>query len=389
MGSETKPWWMLGGGVAAFAVAVLITRLVMVFSGASTPAPEADRPLKPSLDAVAVQNCLWVPSGQPWLDVLTASALGRIPDGMVWLPGSEYWMGDDEKLPDGRPMFPDAPRHLVRVDGFWIDRTEVTNTQFARFVAATGYRTTAERVPKLEDFPAEVQERIKSEKVELKAGSIVFTPPGREISLRDHYGWQQYVPGACWKHPLGPASNLDGLENHPVVHISWEDAAAYAKWAGKRLPTEAEWEYAARGGLDRQPYTWGSDPPGKDGKWQANIWQGQFPNENTKEDGFLRTAPVGSFPANRFGLFDMAGNVWEWCNDWYRPDYYSKSPIRNPQGCEEKDSFDPVEPGIAKRIQRGGSFLCSDLYCVRYRPGTRGKGEPLSSHSHVGFRCAK
>jgi formylglycine-generating enzyme required for sulfatase activity len=253
----------------------------------------------------------------------------------------------------------------------------------------------------------------------LVPGSIVFTPPQVAVSLENHFAWWRYVPGACWRHPEGPGSDLQGRENHPVVHVCWEDAAAYAKWAGKRLPTEAEWEFAARGGLERKAYGWGDElRPG--GKWQTNIWQGQFPAENTLADGFRATAPVGSFPPNGYGLYDMAGNVWEWCADWYRPDYYAQSsgramlalgpgavglmgsplapgpilamsalttPDRNPQGPDS--SLDPLEPGVPKRVQRGGSFLCSDLYCVRYRPGTRGKGAVDSGQSHAGFRCVR
>jgi sulfatase modifying factor 1 len=199
--------------------------------------------------------------------------------------------------------------------------------------------------------------------------------------------WWLYVPGADWKHPEGPGSSIEGKDDHPVVQICWEDAAAYAKWAGKRLPTEAEWERAARGGLEGQPFVWGEtlQPDGK--SWPANIWQGHFPDQNTAEDGFPRTAPVKSFSPNGLGLYDMAGNVWEWCSDWYRPDSYAYTPPFNPTGPGE--SFDPMEPGVPKRVQRGGSFLCTDQYCTRYRPGARGKGEPRSAASHVGFRCAR
>ena len=303
-----------------------------------------------------------------------ATAPGPAPEGMVWVPGGAFYMGDAE--------FNDAPVHRVEVDGFWMDKTEVTNAQFARFVAATGYVTVAERAPDPKDFPGVAAEELKG----VKAGSIVFTPPENPVDLRNHAQWWRYVPGANWRQPEGPGSGVEGKENFPVVHVSYDDAVAYAKWAGKRLATEAEWEFAARGGLDGKPYAWGDEQkPG--GKWPANIWQGHFPNENTAEDGFARAAPVASFAANAFGLHDLAGNVWEWCADWYRPDYYTVSPRRNPAGPE--DSFDPVEPGLPKRVQRGGSFLCSDMYCVRYRPGTRGKGEVTSGASHVGFRCVK
>jgi formylglycine-generating enzyme len=309
---------------------------------------------------------------------------GPAPTGMVWIPGGEFYMGIARKqLPkgfDSPDIFQDAFHvHKVYVDGFWMDKTEVTNEQFARFVKATGYVTLAERKPDPRDFPG-----LPAEKVPGKPFSIVFQKPKSEDV--EPLGWWKAVPGACWKHPEGPGSNLKGRDSHPVVHVAWDDAVAYARWAGKRLPTEAEWEFAARGGLDRKLYCWGNDlKPG--GKWVCNIWQGKFPFKNTAEDGFEGTAPVGSFPANGYGLRDMAGNVWEWCADWYRPDYYEDSPARNPKG--PKDSYDPFEPGIPKRVLRGGSFLCADNYCMRYLPGARSKAEPRSAASHTGFRCVK
>jgi formylglycine-generating enzyme required for sulfatase activity len=294
------------------------------------------------------------------------------PEGMAWVPGGWFWMGDGE--------FPDAlPEHLVYVDGFWMDKHEVTNAEFARFVEATGYQTIAERPLDPQEFPTVPPE-------DLKPGSIVFKPPVAPVSLDNHLQWWTYVPGANWRHPEGPASTIEGRENHPAVHIAWHDAVAYAQWAGKRLPTEAEWEVAARGGLDRAHYCWGNELR-EGGKWRSNIWQGNFPNENTAGDGFRATAPVGSFPAGGYGLSDMSGNVWEWCSDWYRPDYYLLSPQRNPPG--PGSSFDPLEPGTPKRVQRGGSFMCADMYCKRYVPGARGKGEPSSAAGHIGFRCAK
>ena len=311
-----------------------------------------------------------LPTTSPPAGGATASASGG--EAMVWIAGGSFRRG--------APGVPDAePVRAVEVDGFWIDRTEVTNAEFARFVAATGYKTVAEQVPDPRQFPGVPPEA-------LRAGSIVFTPPGGVADLNQPLSWWSYVPGTDWRHPSGPGSSIAGLESHPVVQVCWDDAMSYAHWAGKRLPTEAEWEYAARGGLDQAPFAWGNDfAPGN--RWQANTWQGRFPTSNAQLDGFAATAPVGSFPPNGYGLVDMAGNVWEWCADWYRPDGYASEPPRNPTG--PSSSFDPDEPGIPKRVQRGGSFLCSDDYCTRYRPGTRGKGEPTSAASHIGFRCVR
>ena len=296
------------------------------------------------------------------------------PKGMVWIPHGKFSMGSAyEPFGDARPI------HTVELDGFWMDATPVTNRQFAAFVEATGYVTIAEQKPKAEDFPGVPEEG-------LVPGSLVFTPTDGPVPLGNYAAWWRYVPGASWRHPEGPESSLAGRDDHPVVQIAWFDAEEYAKWAGKRLPTEAEWEYAARGGLTQKPYVWGDEfMPG--GKFLCNSWQGRFPYQNTKADGWQRTSPVKSFPANQFGLYDMAGNVWQWCSDWYRPDYYADSPAKDPQG--PVDSFDPNEPGIAKRVQRGGSFLCSDQYCSRYMPGGRGKGALDTGSSHVGFRCVR
>ena len=292
---------------------------------------------------------------------------------MVWIPGGTFLMGAEDGQEDEKPV------HRVVVDGFWMDRHEVTNEQFEKFVKATGYITIAERKPDPKDFPGAPPDK-------LVPGSIVFTPPPGNVPLDNHFIWWSYVPGANWRHPEGPQSNLDGRERHPVVHIAWDDAAAYAKWAGKRLPTEAEWEYASRGGAEQQPFMWGTEQV-PNGKWRANIWQGRFPNENSLADKFRVTAPVGSYVANGYGLFDMAGNVWEWCADWYLPDYYERSPDRNPPG--PSTSFDPNEPGVMKRVQRGGSYLCSDLYCKGYRPSARMKSSPDTGLSHSGFRCVR
>jgi sulfatase modifying factor 1 len=264
----------------------------------------------------------------------------------------------------------------VTVSGFWMDRTEVTNRQFAQFVKETAYLTIAERKPDAKDFPDAAPEK-------LVPGSIVFTPPAGAVSFDDPLVWWRYVPGANWRHPEGPDTTIEGKDNYPVVHICWYDAIAYATWAGKRLPTEAQWELAARGGKVRNRYVWGDDLlPG--GKWQANVWQGHFPDRNNSDDGFARTAAVATFPPNGFGLYDIAGNVWEWCSDWYRPGY-DTTETHDPTG--PNSSSDPDEPGALKRVQRGGSFLCSDQYCTRYLPGARGKGAPDSAASHVGFRC--
>jgi sulfatase modifying factor 1 len=296
-------------------------------------------------------------------------------NGMMWIPGGTFAMGSD----DAQSKSDERPVHNVTLEGFWMDRTEVTNAEFERFVRATGYRTVAERPPDPKAFPDAPPEM-------LVPGSIVFSPPPGEVSLENHYAWWRWVPGASWRTPEGPGSTNRGRENHPVVHVAWDDAVAYAKWAGKRLPTEAEWEVAARGGLAGKRYTWGDElTPG--GQWQCNIWQGQFPNENAKLDNFHATAPVGLYPANGHGLRDMAGNVWEWCADWYLPDYYARSPAANPPGPDT--SHDPNEPGAWKRVTRGGSFLCSDLYCIGYRPSARMKCTPDTGLSHTGFRCVR
>ncbi len=297
-----------------------------------------------------------------------------VPSKMVHIPAGTFLMGTDD------PAFPDAhPVHKVTLKDFWMDEQEVTNAEFEEFVNATHYVTVAERKLNPEDFPGVPAEN-------LVPGSGVFTPPGQPVALDNPLQWWQYVPGASWQHPSGLQSNITNKQNYPVVQVSYEDAISYATWAGKRLPTEAEWEYAAQGNHPGQKYYWGDElKPG--GKWMANIYQGNFPDGNTGEDGFMGLAPVKSFLPNGYGLYDMDGNVWEWCNDLYRPDYYRQSPATNPAG--PKDSYDPDEPNSVKRVQRGGSFLCSDQYCMRYRPGSRGKGEVSSASDNLGFRCVK
>jgi formylglycine-generating enzyme required for sulfatase activity len=268
------------------------------------------------------------------------------------------------------------------VDGFWMDETEVTNDQFARFVKATGYVTVAERAPRAADYPNAPPEN-------LVAGSACFTPPREAVPLDDLYRWWSYVRGADWRHPQGPRSDIRSKGRYPVVHVAYADAEAFARWAGKRLPTEAEWEFAARGGEAGRVYAWGDDMrPG--GAFRANTHQGRFPAEDTAEDGYPGVAPVGRFPREGYGLYDVSGNVWEWVSDWYRPDYYAQvagAVARNPRGPDTP--YDPAEPTEKKRVQRGGSYLCTDQYCTRYMVGTRGKGEVTSGSDHVGFRCVR
>ena len=310
------------------------------------------------------------------------------PPGMVWIPGGEFTMGSD--LPDARPV--ERPAHRVRVAGFWMDATEVTNAGFHRFVQATGHVTTAERAPTLEEIMAQVPPGTPPPPKELLvAGSLVFRQSAGPVPLNDPRGWWAWTPGADWLHPEGPGSTIQGRDDHPVVHVSWHDAAAYAKWADKRLPTEAEWELAARGGQEGKRYVWG-DAPFSQTRPQANIWQGVFPHKNTLADKYLRSAPVGSFAPNGYGLYDMAGNVWEWCQDWYRPDAYARQLRRSggkvivdPSG--PPSSMNPLEPFSPSRVTRGGSFLCHDSYCAAYRPSGRRGTAVDTGLSHVGFRC--
>lgn len=304
----------------------------------------------------------------------------RVIRGMLRIEGGSFTMGSDHHYPE------EAPAHRVSVDSFWIDPTPVTNRQFKRFVRATGYTTSAEKKPDPRDYPGALPEM-------LFAGSLVFSPPDQPVDTSDHLRWWDYRKGADWRHPDGPGSTISGLDDHPVVHIAYCDAEAFARWAGKELPTEAEWEFAARGGLEGAEFAWGDDmTPG--GRHMANTWQGNFPNENLLEDGYAHSSPVGAFPANGYGLYDMIGNVWEWTQDWFsaahQPDAGKACCIpRNPRGGPVEHSFDPAMPQIRipRKVLKGGSHLCAPSYCQRYRPAAR-HAEPVdTSTSHLGFRC--
>ena len=303
--------------------------------------------------------------------------------GMVWIKPGAFLMGADNKQasPD------EYPKHKVTVTGFWMDTTEVTNAAFAKFVKATGYVTTAERKPDWNELKKQVAPGTpKPPDSLLVAASLVFSPPDHPIDLNDYSQWWAWVKGADWRHPHGPHSSIQGKGNYPVVHISWFDAVAYCKWAGKRLPTEAEWEWAARGGLQNKIYPWGDEPVDK-GKVKANTWQGRFPNQNALRDKFYGLAPVASFAPNGYGLYDMAGNAWEWCADNYNNTYYQtiRKGAGNPKG--PANSYDPDEPYAKKRVIRGGSFLCNDSYCSGYRVARRMKSTEDSGMEHLGFRC--
>jgi formylglycine-generating enzyme len=306
--------------------------------------------------------------------------------GMVWIPSGTFMMGAD----NNQASHDEYPKHVVKINGFWMDETEVTNAQFQAFVDATQYVTIAERTPTWEDIKKHLPpDTPKPPDSIFVAGSLVFVKPKKEVSLNDYGQWWVFMKGANWRHPQGEMSDLKGKEPYPVVHIAWEDAMAYCKWVGKRLPTEAEWEYAARGGQVGKIYPWGNESV-DEGQPKANSWQGEFPYLNKKKDGFEGLSPVKSFPKNGFGLYDVAGNVWEWCFDWYDA-YYYKTDIGkvadNPQG--PSSSFDPDEPLMPKKVVRGGSFLCNDDYCSGYRVARRMKSSMDTGLEHTGFRCVK
>jgi formylglycine-generating enzyme required for sulfatase activity len=306
--------------------------------------------------------------------------------GMVRIPGGTFDMGGD----NGQADSDEYPKHKVQVSAFYMDITEVTNAQFKKFIDATGYITTAERKPDWEEMKKTVSPgTMKPPDSVLIAASLVFKPTAGPVDLRDYSQWWSWVKGANWKHPEGPPGSIIGKENYPVVQVSWDDAMAYCKWAGKRLPTEAEWEFAARGGLINKVYPWGNEPVNA-GKAKCNSWEGKFPYLNEKKDGFVTQSPVKSFVANGYGLYDVAGNVWEWCSDLYNADYYKELDGKltvDPKGSTK--SYDPQEPYAEKRSLRGGSFLCNDSYCSGYRVARRMKSSHDTGLGHTGFRCVK
>jgi len=301
---------------------------------------------------------------------LLASAVS-CPVGMAWIPGGSFTMGSDDHYPE------EATAEAVEVNGFCMDQHEVTNREFRQFVAETGYVTVAERPLSAQDYP-------KLTEAQRQPGSLVFQVPESQQPVPE-LSWWHWTPGANWQHPQGPNSTLAGLEDYPVVHIAWEDAKAYGQWAQKSLPTESQWEFAARGGLKKAAFTWGNEYKAT----LANSWQGLFPFFDTAEDGYQGTAPVESYPANGYGLYDMAGNVWEWTEDWYRSGHSSKAHQHNPTGPSAQDSYDVREPGVAKHVIKGGSYLCAPNYCSRFRPAAREAQAPDTGTSHIGFRLIK
>lgn len=338
--------------------------------------------------AIFLVNACAQSADEPKIEESRGSFLSKTDTGMVLIEAGSFVMGSDESYAETHEM----PSIEVQIKSFYIDRTEVTNADFSRFVEKTGYLTVAERPIDWErlkkELPADVPKPPDSL---LVPGSLVFSPPAGPVPFDRLDRWWKWVPGASWKHPEGPSSSLDGRMNHPVVHIAFEDAEAYAVWAGKRLPTEAEWEYASRGGQTGKRFAWGDEiAPG--GQFLANYFQGDFPHANTSADGFESTAAVGSFPPNGYGLFDMIGNVWEWTSDYYRPDtkelYRAQGSCHDPLG--PSDSFDPNDPYASdKRVIKGGSFLCSEQYCSNYRPSSRMASSFDSGQGHLGFRCVR
>lgn len=376
---------------AAYLAAVVSTGLLAVIcavlcaapatlasSGAVSQSNGTDETERPAADLLRRH---WPP--RPW------------PEGMVWIDPGEFTMGGVGK----QTRSDEFPLHKVKLDGFWMDETEVTNSQFQKFVDATGYVTTAEKKPLWDELKKQLPPGTpEPPSSKLVPGAMVFSPPSGPVPLNNYARWWKWVPGACWKHPSGPDSSIAGQERYPVVQVSYDDAQAYCLWAGKRLPTEAQFEYAARGGLEGKIYSWGDEHPQRHcggEKSPINYWQGAFPYEKKALDGYLLSCPVKSFPANGYGLYEIIGNVWEWCADWYRYDYYGKVSrdadgheviAENPLGPAASESLDPDEPYAAKRVVRGGSFLCNDQYCASFRPSARMKETPDTGMIHIGFR---
>ena len=368
---------------------------------AAAPAPSSAR-RRNLLVGAAVVACAAVGyGGAMWFSAGSGNKSPQVrlgdgrggPEGMAWVPGGEFLMGSDSRMAQAN----EKPAHPARVHGFWMDRQHVTNAQFRRFVEATGYRTTAELPPDWDTIKVQVPPGTpRPPDSAMVAGAMVFVGTPAVVDYSDFSRWWRYVPGADWRHPSGPGSSIEGKDDHPVVQVSYADALAFAQWAGKRLPTEAEWEFAARGGLEQATYAWGEEfAPGK--QQMANVWQGQqprqFPVVSAKAGGAAGTSPGGTFPANGYGLYDMTGNAWQWVADWYRADQFQReakagAPVDNPRGPQ--DSFDPSEPGVPlnapKRVTRGGSFLCNEDYCMSYRPSARRGTDPYTSMSHLGFR---
>lgn len=319
-------------------------------------------------------------------DTALSSVSGRKAshEDMVWIPAGTFKMGAEDQ--EGRPD--EYPAHQVKVDGFWMDQHEVTNAQFRAFVKATGYKSTAEQIPDWNEMKKQLPAGTpKPPDSLLVPGALVFFPTAQPVPLNNPARWWKWIRGANWRHPLGPGSSITGKDQYPVVEVSWSDAVAYARWAGKRLPTEAEWEYAARGGMKEMKYPWGNQDP-ESGSPKANTWQGSFPNLNTDWDGHRGSAPVMSYPANGYKLYDMAGNVWEWCSDWYDATYYKTLEGRlavNPSGPSK--SYDPMEPSTPVRVIRGGSFMCNPSYCKGYRVTSRMMSSEDSGLENLGFRC--
>ncbi|WP_285009252.1 formylglycine-generating enzyme family protein [Pedobacter faecalis] len=360
--------------------------IVALFCGSCQPKAGEENLEKKTADDASCHSHMpsrFGAAAAPDLRAGTASKAGS-KRGMKWIEGGSFSMG--AATAGGRAD--EYPAHQVKVDGFWMDEKEVTNAQFAAFVKATGYKTVAERKPDWEELKKQLPPGTPKppDDVLVPAG-LTFNPPNHPVPLNNAAQWWRWTPGANWRHPQGPGSSIDGKDDYPVTQVSWEDATAYAKWAGKRLPTEAEWEYAARGGAENAIYPWGNDPV-EQGKPKANTWQGSFPDRDTSWDGFSGLAPTGSFAPNKYGLYDMAGNVWEWVSDWYTADYYATLPGKgtvNPKGPAK--GYDPDEPFVPKKVTRGGSFMCNASYCEGYKVTSRMKSSPDTGLENTGFRC--